>query len=348
MAAKVSVIIPIYNTEKYLVRCMDSVLGQTLKDIEIILVDDQSPDNAPAQCDKYVKMDSRVRVIHKKNGGLGLARNSGLEIATGEYVAFLDSDDYVDKRMYELLYRVAVEHNCQMVMSGYNFVDRHGKVRDCTNTMAKGLYEGKRVKDLLFATLGAGPTDWADNIMGMSVWRGIYSMEAIREYNIRFHSEREFICEDAIFHIDFFHHIERAFIIKEPLYFYCNNPGSLSRIFRKDRFEKDKMLYQKEFEMLENYGSLAEGKTYIDRMFLTFTRVFLTEAVYQLKTVEAMIWIKNILNDELLVKILAEYPYNLNPRKQKLFNMAMRHKAYIPVLLLLKVAAYHKRNFYQE
>ena len=153
MAAKVSVIIPIYNTEKYLVRCMDSVLGQTLKDIEIILVDDQSPDNAPAQCDKYVKMDSRVRVIHKKNGGLGLARNSGLEIATGEYVAFLDSDDYVDKRMYELLYRVAVEHNCQMVMSGYNFVDRHGKVRDCTNTMAKGLYEGKRVKDLLFATL---------------------------------------------------------------------------------------------------------------------------------------------------------------------------------------------------
>lgn len=348
MAAKVSVIIPIYNTEKYLARCMDSVFGQTLKDIEIILVDDQSPDNAPALCDEYAKMDSRVKVIHKKNGGLGFARNSGLEIATGEYVAFLDSDDYVDKRMYELLYTAAVDHDCQLVMSGYNFVDRHGKVSDCTNIMKKELYEGKRVKDLLFATLGAAPADWADNIMGMSVWRGIYSMKAIRENHIRFHSEREFICEDAIFHIDFFHHIQRAFIIEEPLYFYCNNPGSLSRVFRKDRFEKDKILYRKEYEMLEKYGSLSDGKTYIDRMFLTFTRVFLTEAVYQLKTGEAMTWIKNTLSDELLVKILAEYPYNLNPKKQRLFNTAMRCKAYLPILLLLKIAAYRKRNFYQE
>lgn len=348
MAAKVSVIIPIYNTEKYLVRCMDSVLGQTLKELEIILVDDQSPDNAPALCDEYAKQDSRVKVIHKKNGGLGFARNSGLEIATGEYVAFLDSDDYVDKRMYELLYKTAVEHDCQLVMSGYNFVDRHGKVSDCANTMPKELYEGARVKDLLFATLGAGPSDWADNIMGMSVWRGIYSMKTIREHHIRFHSEREFICEDAIFHIDFFHHIERAFVIEEPLYFYCNNPGSLSRVFRKDRFEKDKILYQKEYEMLKHYGSLAEGKTYIDRMFLTFTRVFLTEAVYQLKISEAMTWIKNTLSDELLVKILSEYPCHLNPKKQRVFNMTMRYKAWFSLLLMLKVAAYRKRNFYQE
>ena len=348
MAAKVSIIIPIYNTEKYLVRCMDSVLRQTLEEIEIILVDDQSPDNAPAMCDEYALSDSRIRVIHKKNGGLGLARNSGLEIATGEYVAFLDSDDYVDKRMYELLYQTATENDCQLVMSGYNFVDRHGKVSDCTNTMPKELYKGNRVKELLLATLGASPSDLADNIMGMSVWRGIYSMKTIRENHIRFHSEREFICEDAIFHIDFFHHIQRAYIIEEPLYFYCNNPGSLSRVFRKDRFEKDKILYQKEYEMLDTYGSLADGKTYIDRMFLTFTRVFLTEAVYQLKTGEAMVWIKNTLSDDLLRKILADYPYNRNPRKQRVFNMAMRHKAYLAILLFLKIAAYRKRNFYQE
>jgi len=94
---KVSVIVPIYNVEKYFERCMRSLLNQTLKEIEIILVDDESPDNCPAMCDEYAGTDNRVKVIHKKNEGLGFARNSGLEIATGEYVAFVDSDDFVKK-----------------------------------------------------------------------------------------------------------------------------------------------------------------------------------------------------------------------------------------------------------
>ena len=104
---KVSVIVPIYNVEKYLDRCMQSVLNQTLKDIEIIMVDDGSPDNCPSMCDEYARKDNRIKVIHKKNGGLGFARNSGLEIATGEYVAFIDSDDFIDTSMYETLYNTA-------------------------------------------------------------------------------------------------------------------------------------------------------------------------------------------------------------------------------------------------
>lgn len=348
MSAKVSIIIPIYNTEKYLDRCVKSVFGQTLREIEIILVDDQSPDRAPALCDAYAQQDCRVKVIHKKNEGLGYARNSGLEIATGEYVAFLDSDDYVDTCMYELLYKTASENNCQLAMCGYNFVDRYGNVKNCTNVMPKRLYQGKEVKQLLFSTLGATPKDLEDNILGMSVWRGLYSMQTIRNYNIQFPSEREFICEDAIFHIDFFHHIDRAYLIEQPLYFYCNNPGSLSRIFRKDRLEKDKILYHKEYEMLRDYGSLEQGKTYIDRMFLTFTRVFLTEAVYQLCGKDSRQWIRQTLQDELLVKILKDYPYKLNPKKQRLFNMVIKHKSTAAAYMLLKIAAYRKKNFYQE
>src|SRR5574344_1424030 len=108
---KVSIIVPIYNVEKYLDRCMESLLNQTLKDIEIIMVDDGSPDNCPKMCDEYAKRDKRVKVIHKKNGGLGYARNSGLDIATGEYVAFVDSDDYVDVNMYETLYNFAKDND---------------------------------------------------------------------------------------------------------------------------------------------------------------------------------------------------------------------------------------------
>ena len=93
--AKVSIVVPIYNVEKYLEQCVDSIINQTLKEIEIILVDDGSPDNCPQMCDEYAKKDSRIKVVHKKNGGLSSARNAGIEVATGDYIGFVDSDDYI-------------------------------------------------------------------------------------------------------------------------------------------------------------------------------------------------------------------------------------------------------------
>ena len=97
---KISIIVPIYNTEMYLHRCIKSLLDQSFKDIEIILVDDGSPDRCPEICDYYAAQDSRIRVIHKSNAGSGMARNSGLEIATGKYIGFVDSDDYIHCDMY--------------------------------------------------------------------------------------------------------------------------------------------------------------------------------------------------------------------------------------------------------
>ena len=112
---KISIIVPIYNVEKYLDRCVRSLCNQTLQDIEIILVDDQSPDDCPRMCDEYAKQDSRIIVIHKKNGGLGYARNSGMKVATGEYVAFVDSDDYVDLDMFESMYNSAKKYDADFV-----------------------------------------------------------------------------------------------------------------------------------------------------------------------------------------------------------------------------------------
>ncbi len=97
-----SIIIPVYNVEKYLNKCVDSVLNQTFTDFEVILVDDGSPDNCPAICDSYAEKDKRVRVIHKQNGGLICARKSGLEAARGDYIGFVDSDDWIEENMYEL------------------------------------------------------------------------------------------------------------------------------------------------------------------------------------------------------------------------------------------------------
>lgn len=120
MKNMISVIIPIYKVEKYLSRCIESVIGQTYSNLEIILVDDGSPDKCPLIIDEYAKKDKRIKVIHKENGGLSSARNAGLEIAIGEYVTFVDSDDTIDDKMYEILYNLLKKYDsdisiCQLI-----------------------------------------------------------------------------------------------------------------------------------------------------------------------------------------------------------------------------------------
>lgn len=112
----ISVIVPVYKSEKYLSDCVDSILNQTFCDLEVILVDDGSPDNCPEICDDYAKKDYRVKVIHKQNGGVSSARNAGLDIASGEYVAFVDSDDYLDANMYQMMMDTADKYNCDIVL----------------------------------------------------------------------------------------------------------------------------------------------------------------------------------------------------------------------------------------
>lgn len=115
MKPLISVIVPIYDVEQYICRCVDSIIAQTYKHLEIILVDDGSTDNCPQICDEYAKKDSRIRVIHKKNGGLSDARNAGMDVATGEYISFIDSDDYVSNDFIETLYNAAISENSDIV-----------------------------------------------------------------------------------------------------------------------------------------------------------------------------------------------------------------------------------------
>lgn len=114
--SKISVVVPVYNAEPFLSQCIESILNQTHRDIELILVDDGSPDNCPKICDSYAVQDTRVRVIHKENGGVSTARNAGLDATTGEYVTFVDSDDYIDATMYEKMMDVVRAYSCDIVM----------------------------------------------------------------------------------------------------------------------------------------------------------------------------------------------------------------------------------------
>ena len=119
MEQLISIIVPIYNVEKYVEKCIESIISQTYKNLEIILVDDGSPDNSGVICDEYAQKDSRIKVIHKENGGLSSARNVGLDIASGEYISFIDSDDYISPRFVEIMYEVSQKYNLEIVQCSF-------------------------------------------------------------------------------------------------------------------------------------------------------------------------------------------------------------------------------------
>lgn len=185
----ISVIVPVYNVEKYLPRCIDSILNQTYKNLEIILVDDGSPDNCPAICDEYAQKDSRIKVIHKANGGVSSARNVGLDVATGEYIGFVDSDDWIEPDMYEFLFMRATDYNVDI--SRCASVWEYGKGR-CEEILTDNENENMFLLDGEDLILDLVNGAWDEGV----VWNKLYKKEIVK--NVRFREDIAF-CEDCLF-----------------------------------------------------------------------------------------------------------------------------------------------------
>lgn len=229
--SKVSIVVPIYNVEKYLEQCIDSIINQTLKDIEIILVDDGSPDNCPQICDDYAKKDSRIKVVHKKNGGLSSARNAGIEVATGDYIGFVDSDDYIELDMYEKMYSIAIENNVDFVMSDYYRVSDGGKVI-ATLDMDEGIYEKNKIKRDIFPTLIMGDDINYGSLL--AVWHCLYKRELLEKNNLIFDEEVKY-SEDNLFSSIIGYKANSFYYMKGSyLYNYRYNPNSISKTYKPD------------------------------------------------------------------------------------------------------------------
>lgn len=174
---KVSVIIPIYNVEKYLERCLDSILNQTLQDIEIICVDDGSTDNSSRILQKYKQLDHRIKVITQPSSGQGIARNNAIDIARGEYIGFVDPDDYVSPQMYEIMYAKAKAYDVDLVEGSF-FIDNQArnylkKQKNKLNLPTNNIFNWKVKKNYVFSAK-------------LAVWNKLYRREFIRKYNIKF------------------------------------------------------------------------------------------------------------------------------------------------------------------
>ena len=322
---KVSVIVPIYNVEKYLERCMDSLLNQTLKDIEIIMVDDGSPDNCPKMCDEYAKKDSRVKVIHKQNDGLGYARNSGLKIATGEYIAFVDSDDYVDINMYKKLYEVASENYADAVFCGFKKEFRPNRFiesKECDNYTE---YVNEQIGGLTLDFVSAPPHCKSEYIHDMSVWHSVYKHSIIEGNNIRFVSEREYASEDIPFQIDFFKRCKKVVFIPNIFYVYCYNGGSLTKSFKPEKFEKIQNL----LHLLQMKTELIDPETFrAKRLFIGYVRAMIRLIVtLDLSKNEKLNHIKTIVYAPVWNEIRPIYKVSYLPFHQRIMtSLIYNHK----------------------
>lgn len=207
----ISVIVPVYNTEKFMCRCIDSIINQTYQNLEIILVDDGSPDNAPAVCDDYKKRYLNIKVIHKANGGLSSARNAGIDICTGKYVSFIDSDDYIDKNMIKRLYTQITKYNADVAMVKY-METSNDDVLEYIEEKNSIVYVNDDIRKA-FLTLKID-----------SVCVGLYSREVIGD--ARFIEGKT--SEDIPFNFTIFNRINTFVYIPEVRYYYFYNPASIS------------------------------------------------------------------------------------------------------------------------
>lgn len=225
MQPKVSIIVPIFNVEQYLNRCINSIVNQTIKDIEIILVDDGSSDNSLAICEEWRTKDKRIKVIHKNfNEGLGMARNSGLEICTGEYITFCDSDDYVDTETYNFVYNkmknedldICWFQSCRVCINGNKYY---------TKTINKDLFfRGKKqIHEYLKHIIS--------HKYSVSCCKALFKKDPLINSGIRFPDEKEISSEDLLFLIHYIPYVKNIGIIPNVYYNYFINPCSITNTY---------------------------------------------------------------------------------------------------------------------
>lgn len=217
----ISVIIPVYNTEKYLEACLNSIVNQTYRNLEIILIDDGSTDNSPNICDKYAEMDSRIKVIHKKNEGVSKARNTGLLYATGDYFHFPDSDDYLEIDAYEYLLQLLNEKNCDAVAFEHYITYSDREIIHKLDESFYGLFDNEKTQIKLFKG-------------SQFCCNKLYKKELVNDIKFR---EDIFRGEDTLFSASVLLNAKKVWFDSRPLYHYVQSEESACRgEFRRSQF----------------------------------------------------------------------------------------------------------------
>lgn len=310
----ISVIVPVYKVEQYLSRCIDSIIHQTYRNLEIILVDDGSPDRCGIICDEYAKRDNRIRVIHKENGGQSDARNVALDVMTGDYVMFVDSDDWIDSETCETVLNQVIEHQADIVIFGMKTICSSGKV---TKTLFK-------IKGEISKSIGMSALILNDRSIGNYPWNKIYKSSLFEK--VRF--PKGFIYEDQGTTYKLFHNANSIYVFPGSFYNYFKRTDSTTTIWYRPIAIKSRLKFWRErLLLMEKYypenvdAQVAQilGEMYIGRIKLC------KEADYK-------VFLKDIKDFQM--------QYHPDIRKIKRYNRRLKLYYYCRPLFFLYVKYY--------
>lgn len=330
---KVSIIVPVYNAEKYLGKTIESILQQEYFKIELILINDGSKDNSSRICNDYEHIDPRVVVIHQDNKGVSTARNVGLDKATGEYIGFVDADDCIKPNMYKAMIHRMEEFDAQMVMGGYEKVNAATGER----TVVRLPYEDLGEKDIVDKVIYQmafwncrKKGEYLSTLYG-SAWPNLYRADIIEGYNIKF-NEGVALGEDMIFNLQYLLKVKRIAFVNMPLYEYYMYPVSSTRGKRPHMWEQYlTLLHETERVLEETYGDNPDLRFNVNMQKIHFATSVIEEQVCtdsHINTKQKLMDIKKITESRDIreaCKILSRYELSINERLKVLlyrFNIS--------------------------
>lgn len=315
---KVSIIIPIYRAEKYIEKCIDSVLAQTYKDLEIILVDDGSPDGCGAICDAYSRRDSRIKVIHKKNEGVSMARNAGLSKVTGSYVQFVDSDDSLKPNMTEVLVENIERQQADLVVCGFYEENRnYSKVSKPGDE--PGIYEQTQFLE----NITKNPYSFHYGVL----WNKLFRADLLKE-KICFSSDMDF-GEDFIFNLHYLQYAKKIVVIEEPLYSYV-------------RYNTDSLMYIQ----AEGKADAEKYRTYLNKrlqIFQKYREFYINMDLYRTNKNQINAYLLKVYVSEKM-EIRLSLPFS-RQEKKKLYRELKQNKDVVLMKQDMDFGYYQKKKF---
>lgn len=261
----VSVIVPVYNVEKYLSECIQSILDQSYPYFELLLIDDGSTDGSPAICDEFAQMDSRIRVIHKENQGASATRNRGIDEAKGDFIVFVDSDDLIQEKMLQKMVTAMTRYQTDLTICGYERFKDNWKQRRRLSPYSLVILQSK----LELASVYKTPDT---NMFGVSIWAKMYRADLLRQHNIRFCEDISYE-EDCVFNLDYFRHVTTTAALRDYFYRYRQMEVSLSKGYRKNTFRFLVNGYRRRQEFLRELGMDDSGASSIFMIVVKTTLV---------------------------------------------------------------------------
>lgn len=338
----ISFIVPVYNAGEYLKPCVDSLLGQSYREIEVILVDDGSTDNSPALCDAFAQSDSRVRVFHKENGGVHTARNLGISRSEGRYIMFVDADDWIDPETTERVMEIIEAHQPDVVRFTYTREFENDSVKKSNTFVKDGLSRAEACRKIYRQTMGLIEYEWAHpenfNFLATTC-TSAYKRSLIVDNGVEF-EPREPIgsFEDGLFNLKVMVHAERFYYMDQAFYHYRKtNAESCTANYRTNYLEKQGKLFDQLYTMALASEDPQLMEAFYNRVVFSNLELCLNALKSSKTGKEKRLEIKRILTSPLHIKAGKYMELGYYTLKWKVYFFLVKHRLVYPVYLMTSV-----------